>query len=85
MRGGQRVEDAVEDIVGRGVAELRKGAFGDDAEDARALPWTRAQAWAVVKALAQASEVRALCPHVSCPLSADAADGARRCRTTTCS
>ena len=59
MRGGQRVEDAVEDIVGRGVAELRKGAFGDDAEDARALPWTRVQAWAVVKALAQASEVRA--------------------------
>lgn len=50
--------DAVDDIVRRGVSELRKNAFGDDMEDAKALPWTREQAWAVLKALSGANEVR---------------------------
>lgn len=58
VRGGQRVVDAVDDIVRRGVSELRKNAFGDDMEDAKALPWTREQAWAVLKALSGANEVR---------------------------
>ncbi|EIM82494.1 exonuclease [Stereum hirsutum FP-91666 SS1] len=57
VRGGQRVVDAVDDIVRRGVSELRKNAFGDDMEDAKALPWTREQAWAVLKALSGANEV----------------------------
>jgi len=57
VRSGQTVEEAVEDIVNHGVGELRKNAFGDDAEDAKGLPWTREQAWAVLKALAHKSEV----------------------------
>jgi len=48
----------VEDIIARGVGELRKNAFGDDAEDAKDLPWTRAQAWGLMKRLAKEGEVR---------------------------
>lgn len=57
MRAGQGVADAMEDIIQRGVAELRKNAFGDDSEDARGLSWTRQQAWTVLKLLAQKDEV----------------------------
>ncbi|KAI0048209.1 exonuclease [Auriscalpium vulgare] len=57
VRSGQRVEEAVEDIINRGMSELRKNAFGDDVDDAKALPWTREQAWAVLKALAHSNEV----------------------------
>ncbi|KAJ7702409.1 exonuclease [Mycena rosella] len=39
VRSGARVEEAVEDIIARGVSELRKNAFGDDADDAKSLPW----------------------------------------------
>jgi hypothetical protein len=52
-----KVSEAVEDIISRGVAELRKNAFGDDSEDAKSLPWTREQVWHVLKALAKTSEV----------------------------
>lgn len=52
------VRDAVEDIVSRNVVELRKQAFGDDAEDAKSLPWTRSQAWKIVQLLAKHGEVR---------------------------
>lgn len=48
----------MEDIITRGVGELRKNAFGDDAEDAKELPWTRAQAWSLMKRLAKDGEVR---------------------------
>ena len=58
VRSGSSIEDAVEDIVARGVGELRKNAFGDDAEDAKDLPWTRAQAWGLMKRLAKEGEVR---------------------------
>lgn len=51
------VSEAVDDIINRGVAELRKSAFGDDAEDAKGLPWTREQAWRVLKVLAKTPEV----------------------------
>ncbi|KZV61714.1 hypothetical protein PENSPDRAFT_693157 [Peniophora sp. CONT] len=51
VRAGASVESAVEEIVARGAGELRKAAFGDDADDARALPWTRAQAWGVLRDL----------------------------------
>ena len=58
MRSGMAVEEAVDDIVTRGVSELRKNAFGDDAEDEKALPWKREQVWAIIKRLAKESEVR---------------------------
>lgn len=61
VRGGQSVADAVEDIIQRGVAELRKIGFGDDAEDAQGLKWTRQQAWTIVKNLAQNDKVRGFC------------------------
>lgn len=51
-----KVGDAVEDIINRGVAELRKNAFGEDNEDAKSLPWSRYQAWKVLKALAKMPE-----------------------------
>ncbi|KDQ13211.1 hypothetical protein BOTBODRAFT_188730 [Botryobasidium botryosum FD-172 SS1] len=57
VRNGQNVKDAVEDIITRGVGELRKNAFGDDADDAKALPWTRQQAWIVLKQLAKNDEI----------------------------
>lgn len=57
VRTGSTVKDAVDDIVLRNVVELRKSAFGDDAEDAKALPWTRPQAWKVVSQLAQHGEI----------------------------
>lgn len=60
VRGGQSVEDAVEDIIVRGIGELRKNAFGDDAEDAKGLPWSAEQAWAILKLLSKQAEVRIL-------------------------
>jgi hypothetical protein len=57
VRTGSTVQTAVDDIILRNVVELRKQAFGDDAEDAKALPWTRAQAWKVVSELAAKGEV----------------------------
>ena len=57
MRAGQKPTDAVEDIIRQGVSELRKRAFGDDADDARSLPWSREQAWAVLRALASRDTV----------------------------
>lgn len=58
VRSGQTIEDAVEDIVTRGVSELRKSAFGDDIEDAKNLLWSREQAWTIMKQLARQGEVR---------------------------
>lgn len=57
------VEEAVEDIVIRGVSELRKNAFGDDIEDAKSLPWTREQAWILMKQLSKQAEVRLTIDH----------------------
>lgn len=51
------VKHAVEDIIHRGVGELRKLAFGDDSEDAKNLPWSREQAWFLLKRLAAKGEV----------------------------
>ncbi|UZJ57462.1 hypothetical protein CBS101457_006782 [Exobasidium rhododendri] len=48
---GQSVENAVKDIIARTVVEIRKNTFGDDLDDAKALPWTRGQAWTVVDLL----------------------------------
>ncbi|KIJ60595.1 hypothetical protein HYDPIDRAFT_32020 [Hydnomerulius pinastri MD-312] len=57
VRSGQGIEDAVEDIISRGVGELRKNAFGEDIEDAKSLPWTREQAWTVLKQLSKKEEL----------------------------
>jgi len=57
VRTGSGIPEAVDDIVVRTVVELRKLAFGDDSEDAKSLPWTRAQAWKVVSELAKGKDV----------------------------
>jgi hypothetical protein len=58
VRNGQSITDAVDEIIHRGVSEMRKNAFGDDLEDAKSLPWTREQAWSVLRALASKDEAR---------------------------
>ncbi len=55
------IQEAVDDIIARGVSELRKRAFGDDAEDAKNLAWTREQAWILMKQLAKKPEVGCSC------------------------
>ncbi|KAF7338610.1 Mitochondrial escape protein 2 [Mycena venus] len=57
VRNGASVEDAVEDIIYREVSEVRKKGFGDDAEDAKNLPWGREQAWSLFKMLSKKSEL----------------------------
>ncbi|KAJ7057027.1 RNA12 protein-domain-containing protein [Mycena amicta] len=57
VRNGATVGEAVEDIVSRGVSELQKNAFADDAEDAKNLPWSREQAWSLFKVLSTKAEV----------------------------
>ncbi|KAH9946331.1 RNA12 protein-domain-containing protein [Epithele typhae] len=57
IRGGMSVEEAVEDIILRGVGELRKSAFGDDLEDAKSLPWSREQVWVLMKQLSKNDEI----------------------------
>jgi len=57
VRNGQTIDEAVEDIISRGVSELRKAAFGEDVDDAKGLSWSREQAWAVLKRLAKVDEI----------------------------
>lgn len=57
VRTGTPIKPAIDDLISKNVVELRKAAFGDDAEDAKSLPWTRAQAWKVVSELAKHGEV----------------------------
>ncbi|CDO69022.1 hypothetical protein BN946_scf184834.g29 [Trametes cinnabarina] len=57
VRSGMTVQEAVDDIIIRGVSELRKNAFGDDIEDAKSLPWTREQAWILMKQLSKQPEI----------------------------
>ena len=52
------IEDAVEDIITRGVSELRKNAFGEESEDAKSMTWSREQAFFILKGLAKSDEVR---------------------------
>ncbi len=47
----------MEDIISRSTNELRKNAFGEDADDEKSLPWTRVQAWHVLKLLSKKNEV----------------------------
>jgi hypothetical protein len=64
VRTGTPIKPAIDDLISKNVVELRKAAFGDDAEDAKSLPWTRAQAWKVVSELAKHGEVSYLPPVV---------------------
>lgn len=57
IRAGLGPEEAVDDIVGRSATELRKSYFGDDADEAKKLKWTREQAWALAKGLTKDEEV----------------------------
>ncbi|KAI1790774.1 exonuclease [Ganoderma leucocontextum] len=57
VRSGMSVQEAVDDVITRGVSELRKNAFGDDVEDAKSLAWTREQAWFLMKELARQPEI----------------------------
>ncbi|KAG5651523.1 hypothetical protein H0H81_008335 [Sphagnurus paluster] len=57
VRNGQGVKEAVEDIINRGVTELRKNAFGDDVDYAKNLSWSREQAWTVIKLLSKRGEI----------------------------
>ena len=50
--------DAVKDILGRAVVEVRKNAFDFDNSDGRTLNWTPIQFWAVMKQLAASETVR---------------------------
>jgi hypothetical protein len=52
------IEEAIEDIVTRGVSELRKNAFGEESEDAKSMVWSREQAFFTLKGLAKSDEVR---------------------------
>ncbi|KAG1759396.1 RNA12 protein-domain-containing protein [Suillus occidentalis] len=53
----QGIEEAVEDIIASGVGELRKKTFGEDIDDAKSLPWSREQAWTVLKQLTRKAEL----------------------------
>ncbi|KAJ7886096.1 RNA12 protein-domain-containing protein [Mycena olivaceomarginata] len=56
--GNTRLKDVLDrDIIYQEVNEVRKKAFGDDAEDTKNLPWGREQAWALFKLLSKNSEI----------------------------
>jgi hypothetical protein len=58
VRSGMTIEEAVEDIVTRGVGELRKNAFGEESEDTKSMGWSREQVFFILKGLAKSDEVR---------------------------
>lgn len=47
----------MEDIIGRGVIEIKKNVFGNGSGERKSTAWTRQQAWSVVKALAATDQV----------------------------
>lgn len=57
MRGGAEVDEAIQDIVQRSAVEITKNCFGDDADEAKSLAWTREQAWYIIKNLAKEKEL----------------------------
>lgn len=54
------VEEAVDDIVTRGVSEMRKNAFGEESEDVKSMAWSREQVFFILKGLAKSDEVRCI-------------------------
>ncbi|CED82195.1 Mitochondrial escape protein 2 [Phaffia rhodozyma] len=57
VRSGLSISESVEDLLQRSQVELRKSVFGDDSEEAKSLPWSRAQAWKIVSSLAKKSDI----------------------------
>lgn len=53
---GQSVPTAVSEIISRTIVELRKSFFGDDATESSSLPWTRSNAWAVIRLLTESED-----------------------------
>ncbi|KAL1924976.1 uncharacterized protein VTP21DRAFT_4630 [Calcarisporiella thermophila] len=53
VRGGWSLREAAADIVTKAVTEIRKHAFGEDAEDVEKIMWNEVQIWQVIKALAE--------------------------------
>ncbi|KAF9106445.1 mitochondrial escape protein 2 [Mortierella sp. GBA35] len=52
VKSGMGPEDAVSDILGRSVIEVRKNAFDFDTAEKKTLGWTPIQFWTVMKQLA---------------------------------
>ncbi|KAG0371719.1 mitochondrial escape protein 2, partial [Mortierella sp. AD032] len=52
VKSGMGPEDAVHDILGRSVVEVRKNAFDFDTAEKKTLGWTPIQFWTVMKQLA---------------------------------
>ncbi|CAG7854068.1 Mitochondrial escape protein 2 Flags: Precursor [Serendipita indica DSM 11827] len=57
VKNGMPVEMAVEDIITRGVAELRKNAFGEEEEEAKSMRWSPQQVFFILKALSKSTEL----------------------------
>lgn len=57
IKAGTTPADAVNDIVTRSIAEIRKVGFGDDAEEATKIPWKPEQCWKVIQLLSKYEEV----------------------------
>ncbi|KAF9178843.1 mitochondrial escape protein 2 [Haplosporangium sp. Z 767] len=57
VKSGISPEDALHDILGKAVIEVRKSAFDYDNSDKKPLNWTPIQFWAVMKQLAESDAV----------------------------
>ncbi|CAG8467028.1 9747_t:CDS:10 [Ambispora leptoticha] len=57
IRGGQTPTEALNDLIVKSILEIRKYAFGDDAEDAKSIPWKAIQFWVIMKSLAHGETV----------------------------
>ncbi|GAA5828532.1 hypothetical protein JCM11251_000838 [Rhodosporidiobolus azoricus] len=58
VRAGQSIDEAIDGMLDREATSLRKNLFGDDEEEAKALKWSRDQAWALVKGLSEKGELK---------------------------
>ncbi|CAG8625850.1 9536_t:CDS:2, partial [Diversispora eburnea] len=52
IRGGKKPSEALNELVTRAKFEILKLAFGDNTEDAKSIPWSDIQFWAIMKRLA---------------------------------
>ncbi|KAG0304712.1 mitochondrial escape protein 2 [Dissophora globulifera] len=57
VKSGMKPEDAVNDILGRAVIEVRKSAFDFDASENKTLSWTPIQFWAILRQLAATESI----------------------------
>ena len=67
MYGSNRISiGAFRELLSKAVMEIRKHAFGDDAEDAKSIPWTGVQFWKVMVELAKLGNVSAIIISGTC-------------------